>query len=108
MENREVREDETISEWITGINIAKNTQEIYIQSLRAYTEYTRMSPEQLLDEAEQEADTNIRMRNRKVKRHLVSFRKWIIDSGLSDHTVRARMTGVKNFYKFFGIDIPII
>lgn len=70
--------------------------------MQAYTEFTKLTPEELLEEAEIEA-TN---RHRKLKGYLIGFRKSLQDKGLADLTVRARLAGVKSFYESEDIIVP--
>lgn len=65
-----------------------------------------MSPDELLDEAEDEIESGLRMRKRKIKTHLIDFRKHLVERGLSDHTIKAYMPGVRSFYQCNDIELP--
>jgi hypothetical protein len=41
-------------EWLDNINTTKTTETLYLQAIQAFTEYTGKTPEELLDEAEEE------------------------------------------------------
>jgi len=98
----ELRQDTDIITWLDNLNGSKQTVKSYLQAMQAFTEFTKLSPEELLTEAENEAHN----RQRKLKGYLIGFRKSQQDKGLADLTVRARMAGVKSFYESFEIVIP--
>jgi integrase len=88
------------------LNVADNTKEAYIQGMQAYLSFMMMTPEELIGEVEGEIRLGILARHRKIKKHLIAFRKHLQDRGLADFTVRSRMTGVISFYNFFEIEFP--
>lgn len=102
----ELREDSLLSEWLDNLNAATNTEEAYLQGVQAYLNFTGMTPEQLITEAEDEITDGVLMRRRKIKKYLIDFRKHLQDKGLADFSIRSRMTGVRSFYNSFEIELP--
>jgi len=51
--------DPIVMEWISIINIKQSTIKSYLFGIQVYTDYTNMTPEQLLDVAESEAHSLI-------------------------------------------------
>ena len=103
---QELRQDSNINVWLDNLNGSKQTVKSYLQAMQAYTEFTKMSTEELITEAENEAVSRALTRHRKLKGYLIGYRKSLQDSGLADLTVRARMAGVKSFYESFEIVLP--
>ncbi|HEY3362659.1 MAG TPA: tyrosine-type recombinase/integrase [Methanosarcina sp.] len=102
------REDSLVCEWMDNLNAAANTEDAYTLSLREYTLFIGMSPEEIINEAEDEMRLGVLPRHRKIKKHLIAFRKHLQEKGLSDFTIRGRMTGVRSFYNSFEIELPKI
>ena len=102
----ELREDPTITEWLTIINARPNTERNYLLGFQWFTELTGKEPEALLLEAEQEIKDGLLMRQRSIKKHLIGFRKYLQDKGNAPQTIKGYITGVKSFYTAFDIEIP--
>lgn len=106
MKITELKENILISEWLDNLNAAANTEETYLHAMQAFIDFTGMTPEELIDEAETESRLCILMRHRKIKRHFIGFRKYLQDKGLADFSVKSRMTGVRSFYNSFELELP--
>jgi hypothetical protein len=106
MKMSELRENPTILEWLDNLGSGENTQRIYLQGMQAYTNFTGMTPEDLRSEAEDEISKGILPSHRKIKKHMIGFRKHLTTSGLEDHTIKARMMGVRSFYDSFEVELP--
>lgn len=102
----ELRNDQTVIEWLDVINSRPNTERNYLLGMQWFTEYTGKDPETILIEAEQEIKDGLLMRSRSIKKYLTGFRKYLQDKGNAPHTVNAHITGVKSFYTAFDIEIP--
>lgn len=102
----ELRKNSTIIEWLDNLNSVENTQHIYLQGMQAYTNYTGMTPEELRSEGEAEISEGILPSHRKIKKYMIGFRKHLTSSGLADHTIKARLMGVRSFYDSFEIELP--
>lgn len=72
----------------------------------AYIEFTKMSPQELINEAKAEAKAGLDMSDRKIRDYLNDFRSKLRAKDLADTTVRARMAAVKSFYTSLGVDLP--
>lgn len=101
-----MKNDLTINQWMETINPKKNTIKAYLIAMQEYTEYTKKSPTELIDEAELEADNRVKMRNCKIWQYLIGFRIYLQNKGLAPITVRNYMTAVKSFYKSLFIQVP--
>lgn len=74
--------------------------------MQEYTEWLGMTPSQLILEAEAEIKAGISMRERKIRRYLTGFRKYLHDEGYAPTSIKSYMTGVKSFYSVSYIDLP--
>jgi integrase len=71
-----------------------------------YTEFLKMTPEELLSEAE--ADEEKWMRMRRISYYLIDFREDQENKKLAPKTVAARMAAIMSFYKFYDIQLPVL
>ncbi|KKG07014.1 tyrosine-type recombinase/integrase [Methanosarcina mazei] len=100
------RNDQTIKNWLDDINARPSTRKNFTSSMAMYTEFTGLTPAQLLEEAEK--DAGLPVKERKLKRRIVSFRVHLQEQEISEHTVRSRLTAVKSFYSANEILMPKI
>ena len=103
MELKDLRTDTNIITWLENIEASNQTQKSYLQSMHQYTEYTKLSPEELIDEAEREA--GLIPRKRKLKGYLIGFRTSIRNK-CSDYTVQTRMGAIRSFYESNDVNLP--
>lgn len=102
-------EDEDLIEaWFFKEGYGPTTQKTYKRGLRYYTQMTDKGLTQLLEEAEEEEEQGIRLRNRKINNYLLKFKKLLIERGLAPATTKGYMAGVKSFYTSHDIQIPKI
>lgn len=106
MKLSQIKADETVIEWLDSINAQPSTRKNFAPAMVLYTEFLNMTPEELLDEAEQEMSLPIR--KRKLKKHVIAFRVYLQGMGVSENTIRSRLTAVKSFYSANEITIPKI
>ena len=106
MKLSQIKADETVIEWLDSINAQPSTRRNFMPAMVLYTEFLNMTPEELLDEAEQEMSLPIR--KRKLKKHVIAFRVYLQGMGVSENTIRSRLTAVKSFYSANEITIPKI
>ncbi|MGA9187878.1 MAG: tyrosine-type recombinase/integrase [Methanosarcina sp.] len=106
MKVTKLRENPFVSEWLDNLNASANTEDTYLQGMQAYLNFTQMTPEELIHEAEEEIVKGILPRHRQIKKHLIGFRKHLQNKDLADFSVRSRLTGVRSFYISFEIELP--
>lgn len=106
MDIHELREDKTVKEWLANLNPSINTEKAYLQGLKGFTEYTKMMPSELKEEAKTEIKAIIDKSDRKLKGYFIGYRAQMKSSGLADYTIKSRMMGVRSFFESFEIDIP--
>jgi integrase len=107
VELEDLREDELIKDWLSEIEAAPSTRRNYIQSMKFYTNFAGKTPEQLIEEAEEEVKSGILMRKRKIKRYLLEFREYLKEERkVAPKTLHNHMVAVKSFYRSFDIDLP--
>ncbi|AKB61363.1 tyrosine-type recombinase/integrase [Methanosarcina mazei] len=106
MELSEIKADENIIEWLDEINAQPNTRKNFQHSMSMYTDFLNMTPEELLNEADE--DALLPIRKRKLKKHIIAFRVFLQGKGVSENTIRSRLTAIRSFYNANEILIPKI
>src|SRR3990172_222075 len=106
MNSLDLKNDEFIIDFFNKIEASKNTQKMYIQALKHYTEIAGRSPKELIEDAESEVKEGKLMRERNLNRYLTSYKKFIEDQGFAPKTRNAFISGVKTFYKTYDIQLP--
>lgn len=101
----ELKKDPLIEEWLKTVRAKPNTRKNYISAMALYTELYKMTPEELLEEAETEIMNRVLPRKQKIKFRLSEFQEFLDDSNIAPTSTKSRMIGVRSFYKSF--DIPI-
>lgn len=76
--------------------------------MQFYAEFTGMSPDELLDEAEKEEQDRIPMRKRAIKSRLMDFRDYLEARGIAPMSVKSRMSAIQSFYKSNDIQVPAL
>ena len=87
-------------------NVSDSTRTGYWSAIRKYENYHKLPMEELLQEAISEEENNIPLKDRKIKQRLISYRTFLLNSNLSQNTVRGYFTKIKTFYEHFEIEIP--
>ncbi|MDQ1275576.1 MAG: hypothetical protein QG610_1150, partial [Euryarchaeota archaeon] len=104
LKNEELRADKIICDWLSGVK--PTTRRGYIDSMRAYTDFLNKTPEQILNESEEDIESGKLMRKRKIFNELRVFREHLEKSGMASMSIKAKITGVRSFYTFYNIQLP--
>lgn len=96
-----------LEDFVTVRNIQPQTVYNYRQSIKNYTKSQGLTLKQLLEEAEQEEEERIRLKNRTLKKRLISHRNYLInEKGCSSSTIQKQMGQLKTIYNHYEIEIP--
>lgn len=87
-------------------NVKESTLNSYESSLNKYSKFHNQSLEFLLDEAITEEKRLIPLKERKIKRRLIDFRRYLFESDLSKNTSRTYFSKVLVFYRHFEVELP--
>ena len=88
-------------------NIQPQTIYNYRQSIKNYTASQGLTLKQLLEEAEREEEERIRLKNRTLKKRLITHRNYLInEKGCSSSTIQKQMGQLKTIYHHYEIEIP--
>lgn len=108
MELEELFKDTKIKLWIADYKKKPNTQRIYLQGILAYTDYTKKSPTQIIEESKADIRAGKLMDERTIFEDFTLFNESLADSGLAPKTIAGHVTGVKSFFMKYYIEVPRI
>ena len=87
-------------------NIKLSTKKGYDSALRLYEDFQGESIEKLFKEARNEENKRIPLKYRKIKKRLIEFRSYLLNSNLSPNTSKTYFSKVKTFYLHFEFELP--
>ena len=87
-------------------NIKQSTKKGYDSALRLYEDFQGESIEKLFKEARNEENKRIPLKYRKIKKRLIEFRSYLLNSNLSPNTSKTYFSKVKTFYLHFEFELP--
>lgn len=92
--------------FIISRNLSSSSQRLYKAALTDYSQFNKMSLQELIDEADQEEENNIRAKKRKIKERLINYRIHKIETKTPYNTLNSYFSCVKTFYRHNEIEIP--
>lgn len=87
-------------------NIKDSTKKGYDSAIRLYEDFSDKSIEDLFREARSEETERIPIKDRKIKKRLIDFRSYLLNSDLSPNTAKTYFSKVKTFYLHFEFELP--
>ncbi|MBE6494740.1 MAG: integrase [Methanosphaera stadtmanae] len=87
-------------------NIRESTKQGYVSTLTRYTNFHDCSIEELICEAEEDEKNRIPLKERRLKKRLLDYRTFLLESDLSSNTVKTYFSKLKTFYVHHEIEIP--
>ena len=101
-----IKDDPILIDFLDSRDIREHTKVSYIKRLKQYCQFTGKTPTKLIEEAECEEEERIRMRNRKIKRYMIDFTKYMKQKDHSPSYMRSVLTTVRSFYASMEIELP--
>lgn len=102
-----MEEDPIYHEFINR-NLRESTKERYNAILTLYCQSTGLTLTELINQAEEDEDNGIRLRKRRIKKHLDNHIQTFINKGYSPSNIRTNISILRVFYNHFEIQLPKI
>ena len=100
---------EILDDFVTTRNLQPGTMRAYKNAINRYIESQGIHLKELLEEAEQEEEEGIRLKNRTLKKRLIIHRNYLInEKDYSTVTLKKAMTFIRTIYHHYEIEIPNI
>lgn len=101
--------DETIySEWFTKKNLAKGTRGTYRVSAEDFKDFVGLSLSEIIDKAEEEEESGIRLRKRSVNKYLIGYKAYLEEKNYAPGTLNNKMAAILSLFQAFDIQVPKI
>jgi len=101
-----IENEEKFKEFCFDREIRTSTINNYKNALQKYCNFIGMTLDELIREAEDEEDSGIRLKRRKINTYLREFKVSLNESNLSESTIELIMLLVKSFYRENEIELP--
>ncbi len=98
--------DEFVDEWLDNTELAEKTTKNYKYAVKIYCELHNLTPTELINEAESDLQSDKLPRQYSIKKRLVQYQKFLTESR-SQSTKAIYVSGVKSFYHYFEIPLPL-
>lgn len=83
----DILNDYMIEDWFDSQQYSPGTRNRYAHCMKKYLEFTEMAPEELIVEAEEDIRKGLLPRERRIKRHMIKYRKSLEDAGYAPKTM---------------------
>jgi len=101
--------DETIyNEWFTKKNLAEGTRGTYRVSAEDFKGFVGLSLSEIIDKAEEEEESGIRLRKRSVNKYLIGYKAYLEGKNYAPGTLNNKMAAILSFFQAFDIQVPQI
>ncbi|WP_407423949.1 hypothetical protein [Methanobrevibacter sp.] len=103
---KHIEDSDIFKDFIDSLNLEnESTIGGYLTSLTGYCDYYNMTIEELIQEADEEEESNVRLSKRKIKKRLIEYRKHL-SKNYANSTIRTKMSDITYFYVINDIEIP--
>ena len=87
-------------------NIKDSTMKGYHSTLKKYEDFHKKSLDELIEEAIKDEEERTPLKERKIKKRLLDYRTYLLDSDMSPNTSKTYFSKLKTFYLHFEIELP--
>lgn len=103
---KDITSDPTFEDFINSRHLRESSIKNHIVRMKSYCNFIGKLPSELIDEAEEEQESGIKSRKRKIKRYLISYVKHLENEGKSPSTMMGMTESIKAFYREYDVDVP--
>lgn len=87
-------------------NIKDSTMKGYHSTLKKYEKFHKMSLDELINEAIEDEEKRIPLKERRIKKRLLDYRTYLLESDMSPNTSKTYFSKIKTFYLHFEVELP--
>lgn len=106
MRREDIENDEKFQNLLDSRELTDKAASNYLIAITQYCNLHRMTPTELINEAYEDEDKRVRRSERRIKKKLIKFRKYLKDEGYEATYARTLMTIVRTFYNEDDIVLP--
>lgn len=101
----DIQDDRLVKIFFQSRDLKPGTEERYLRALTLYSEFINKTPTEWIQEAENEEENRIRMRQRKIKQYQLDFKDYLLTKDFTNTTIAGIITGIRTFYTEFDIEL---
>ena len=101
-------EDQYFQDFIESRDLRESTVVEYSKNIKGYCSFLKKTPTEFIEEADAEEEKPLRMKNRKIKRYMLSYHRYLKDKRHTHQTIKKQLAIIKTFYREYEIEIPRI
>lgn len=94
--------------FIKDRHLSSSTEKGYYSALKSYSGFQKQSLEYLIQEALDDENERIPLKDRRLKSRLLKYRNFLLKNSDSSNTIKTYFTKVKTFYTHYEIELPIL
>jgi len=102
----DIKNDRCFKDFTRSRNIRDRTKGIYATRIKVYSNFTKKTPTEMIEQAEKEEKLGTKLRNREINDHFYDFRNKLEEDGKSPSTINGYFDTVKAFYRQYDIQLP--
>lgn len=102
----DIKNDRCFKDFLRSRSRRPSTKSQYVTRIRAYANFAGKTPTELIEEAENEEEKGIRLRNRNINDYFYDFREKLEEEGMLPSTINGYFDTVKAFYRHYDIQLP--
>ncbi|WP_406661551.1 tyrosine-type recombinase/integrase [Methanolobus sp. ZRKC3] len=113
MDYSDLKKDQTVIKLFTMINPADSTKLGYLNALKHYTNFTGLTPGELIEDAKKDIHAGLLMPDRTIFIRIPGFRQYLQDQShaytgkkLAPGTISGFVSKIVAFYNYFYIETP--
>lgn len=103
-----IHNDIVVIEFFDMMQFSKATEKNYIAALKNYSNYMNKTPSDWVEDARQDIRSGRMPSERMVRRQVLGFRKHMYDNHMAPLSIKARLSCIVSFYKFFDVEVPTL
>lgn len=92
--------------WILKKDLQDSTLKTYLQCLKYYCKLVKLSPDDLIREADNEEKKGVHLRDRKINTHFLKLKKQLVREEKAEGTINLYIYAIRSFYDALEIQIP--
>ncbi|WP_410510091.1 tyrosine-type recombinase/integrase [Methanosarcina hadiensis] len=108
MKIEDLRDDGAVKNWFVYVKPKPLTEKSYLNSLKLYCDFVGKTPDELIAEADKEAEDGVLLKRRKIKQYFTNYIDYLNKSENSGNTIKLRLAVIKSFYKKNDVELPSI
>lgn len=101
-----ITNDPYLTQLIEERDLNPTTAKLYTHTLTKYCKLHQTTPTKLIESAIKEEEKGIRKTQRRIKKHLTTYRKWMQTQNYSPKTIKTNLTIIRSFYNEYEIELP--